>query len=71
VVEDAPAGIEAARAAGMLALGVARQDDAALLQRAGADLVVTCLDAVGVDALVAGQLERAVDGTLADEGPGR
>jgi beta-phosphoglucomutase-like phosphatase (HAD superfamily) len=71
VVEDAPAGIEAARAAGMLALGVARQDDAALLERAGADLVVTCLDAVGVDALVAGQLERAVDRTLADEGPGR
>ena len=37
VVEDAPAGIEAARAGGMMALGVARLGDAELLRAAGAD----------------------------------
>ena len=71
VVEDAPAGIQAARAAGMLALGVARQDDAALLEAAGADLVVTSLDAVAVDALVDGRLALAGDAgsrALADAG---
>jgi histidinol phosphatase-like enzyme len=62
VVEDAPAGIQAARAARMLALGVARHEDAALLKSAGANLVVTSLDAVDVDALVAGRLARAVAG---------
>ena len=46
VVEDAPAGIEAARRAGMAALGVARLEDAAGLRAAGADLVVTSLDEV-------------------------
>ena len=71
VVEDAPAGIEAARAAGMLALGVARQDDAMLLEGAGADLVVRSLDEVEVDALVAGRLERAVDVAPGGRGPGR
>src|SRR6202034_3948277 len=40
VVEDAPAGIEAARAGGMKALGVARLHDAAQLRTAGANLVV-------------------------------
>lgn len=59
VVEDAPAGVEAAKAGGMRAIGVARLDDAALLQQAGADLVVTTLDEVSVDALTAGRLERA------------
>jgi beta-phosphoglucomutase-like phosphatase (HAD superfamily) len=58
VVEDAPSGIQAARAGGMLGLGVARHDDAALLEGAGANLVVTTLDEVAVDALVAGHLER-------------
>lgn len=58
VVEDAPAGIEAARAGGMAALGIARLGDAALLQAAGADLVVTSLDDVAVDRLVHGRLER-------------
>ena len=38
VVEDAPAGIEAARAGRMTALGVARLGDAAGLRAAGADL---------------------------------
>ena len=56
VVEDAPAGIEAARAGGMLALGIARLGDAALLRAAGADLVVTSLDDVPVDALIEGRL---------------
>jgi beta-phosphoglucomutase-like phosphatase (HAD superfamily) len=58
VVEDAPAGIAAARAAGMTALGVARLADAAGLRAAGADLVVTSLDEVAMDALAAGRLGR-------------
>jgi beta-phosphoglucomutase len=56
VIEDASAGILAARAGGMLGLGVARLADAALLRSAGADLVVSSLDEVDVDALVAGRL---------------
>lgn len=56
VVEDAPAGIEAARAGGMAALGVARLGDAALLAAAGADLVVISLDDVAIDGLRRGQL---------------
>ena len=56
VVEDAPAGIMAARAGGMMALGIARLRDEALLHAAGANLVVTTLDAVDVDALFAGRL---------------
>ena len=55
VVEDAPAGIEAARAGGMMALGIARLGDSALLRAAGADLVVTSLDDVDVDALIEAQ----------------
>jgi beta-phosphoglucomutase-like phosphatase (HAD superfamily) len=51
VIEDAPAGIAAARAGGMAALGIARLGDAALLRAAGADLVVTSLDDVDVAAL--------------------
>jgi HAD superfamily hydrolase (TIGR01509 family) len=56
VAEDAPAGIEAARAGGMAGLGVARLDDAAGLHAAGADLVVTSLDFVAINALKAGRL---------------
>ncbi|NJN16839.1 MAG: HAD family phosphatase [Oscillochloris sp.] len=52
VVEDAPAGVRAARAAGMTCIGVARLDDAALLQTAGADLVVTNLADPRVDDLL-------------------
>jgi beta-phosphoglucomutase-like phosphatase (HAD superfamily) len=59
VVEDAPAGIRAAKAGAMAALGVARTDDAAALRAAGADLVVSSLDEVDVDALVAGNLWKA------------
>ena len=58
VVEDAPAGIEAARAGGMMALGVARLNDADLLHAAGADLVVTSLDEVAVNELPSGRLCR-------------
>ena len=58
VVEDASAGIEAARAGGMGSLGVARLHDTGLLAAAGADLVVTSLDDVDVDQLKAGRLSR-------------
>jgi HAD superfamily hydrolase (TIGR01509 family) len=53
VVEDAPAGIRAARTAGMKALGVARHGDAEMLELAGADLVVETLDDADLDALFA------------------
>lgn len=56
VVEDATVGIEAAKAGGMSALGIARGDDAALLDAAGADLVVTSLDDVDLAALSYGKL---------------
>lgn len=58
VVEDAPSGIEAARAGGMTALGVARLGDEAGLLAAGTDLVVTSLDDVAIDELAAGRLRR-------------
>jgi len=58
VAEDAPAGIRAARAGGMRALGVARLGDAASLQTAGADLVVAGLDEVAIDQLAEGRLCR-------------
>jgi beta-phosphoglucomutase len=58
VVEDAPAGIQAARAGGMTALGVARLGDAALLRAAGADLVVASLDEIATDELGDGRLCR-------------
>lgn len=58
VVEDATSGVQAAKAGNMAALGVARLDDEALLQEAGADLVVTTLDDVAIGALAAGKLER-------------
>jgi beta-phosphoglucomutase len=56
VVEDAVAGVAAARAGGMAALGVARADDEQLLAASGADLVVTSLDDVDVEALAQGRL---------------
>jgi beta-phosphoglucomutase len=58
VAEDAPAGIEAAKAGGMTGLGVARLADSVGLRAAGADLVVTSLDEVALDALVGGRLCR-------------
>jgi beta-phosphoglucomutase-like phosphatase (HAD superfamily) len=44
VVEDAQSGVQAAKAGGMAAVGVARLGDEALLRAAGADWVVTSLD---------------------------
>jgi trehalose/maltose hydrolase-like predicted phosphorylase/beta-phosphoglucomutase-like phosphatase (HAD superfamily) len=58
VIEDASSGVQAAKAGGMAALGVARLDDRGLLLEAGADLVVTTLDDVSLDALAEGQLEE-------------
>jgi alpha,alpha-trehalase len=58
VTEDASSGIQAAKAAGMAALGVARLDDRDLLLEAGADLVVTTLDDVSLRALAEGRLEE-------------
>jgi beta-phosphoglucomutase-like phosphatase (HAD superfamily) len=56
VLEDAVAGVEAAKAGGMAAIGIARAADADLLAAAGADVVVTSLDEVDVEALAAGRL---------------
>ncbi|MCA1729469.1 MAG: HAD-IA family hydrolase [Actinobacteria bacterium] len=58
VVEDAANGVEAAKAGEMAALGLARADDEELLAEAGADLVVTNLDEVSVEALSEGRLEE-------------
>jgi beta-phosphoglucomutase len=58
VAEDAPAGIEAARAGGMAALGIARRNDAHLLRSAGADLIVASLDEISIQELAAGRLGR-------------
>jgi beta-phosphoglucomutase len=56
VVEDAPAGIQAARAGGMAGLGIARLGDEALLHAADADLVVTSLDQVDTAVIADGVL---------------
>lgn len=58
VIEDAVSGVQAAKAGGMAALGVARADDENLLVRAHADLVVTTLDDVEVTSLASHQLTR-------------
>jgi beta-phosphoglucomutase-like phosphatase (HAD superfamily) len=58
VVEDAANGVQAAKAGNMAALGLARAEDEELLEEAGADLVVTSLDDVSLDALAQGRLER-------------
>jgi len=58
VVEDASSGVQAAKAGGMAALGVARLDDRDLLVGAGADLVVPTLDDVSLPALALGRLEE-------------
>jgi HAD superfamily hydrolase (TIGR01509 family) len=65
VVEDAPAGVKAARKAGMAALGIARLDDEALLRAADADVVVTSLDQVDVAALADGVLRARPDAEAA------
>jgi beta-phosphoglucomutase-like phosphatase (HAD superfamily) len=58
VVEDAVAGVKAAKAGGMAALGVARAGDVELLRAVNADLVVTTLDDVAVEGLQQGRLAR-------------
>jgi beta-phosphoglucomutase-like phosphatase (HAD superfamily) len=59
VVEDATSGVQAARAGNLAALGVARLNDEEVLQRAGADLVVTTVDdSVELDALAEGHLAQ-------------
>ena len=54
VIEDSPAGMRAAHAGGMAAIGIARLGDSALLRAAGADLVVTCLDRLDIAVLSKG-----------------
>jgi len=61
VAEDAPSGIEAARAGRMTGLGVARLGDAALLRAAQAALVVTSLDEVALDELADGRLGKRAE----------
>lgn len=56
VLEDAVAGVEAAKAGGMGAIGIARADDVDLLTSAHADVVVTSLDEVDMTALAEGRL---------------
>ncbi len=58
VVEDAASGVQAAKAGGMAAIGVARLGDENVLRSAGADLVVTTLDDVSRPSLATGRLER-------------
>ena len=55
-IADASAGIQAAKAGGMAAIGVALAGDAGLLAAAGADLVVTTLHDVDTTALSEGRL---------------
>ena len=59
VLEDAAAGVQAAKAGRMAAIGIARKDDAELLAAAGADIVVKTLDDVDLDALSDGRLRIA------------
>lgn len=59
VMEDAAAGVQAAKAGKMGAIGIARKDDAALLAAADADIVVTTLDEVDMGALSEGRLSIA------------
>lgn len=58
VLEDATAGVQAAKAGDMAAVGIARHDDHALLVAAGADIVVESLDEVDLEALAEGGLAK-------------
>ncbi len=58
VLEDATAGVQAAKAGNMAAVGIARFDDADLLVAAGADIVVETLDRVDLEALAEGRLAK-------------
>jgi beta-phosphoglucomutase len=59
VVEDAPAGIEAAKAGGMYAIGAARHHDADSLSAQHADLVTERLDAIDVATLLGDEANGA------------
>jgi len=61
VVEDAAAGMQAAKAGRMAALGVARLADTEALVNADADLVVRSLDEVSRPALAEGRLARTTE----------
>ena len=56
VLEDATAGVQAAKAGDMAAIGIARFDDHDMLVAAGADIVVASLDEVYMVALGEGRL---------------
>jgi beta-phosphoglucomutase-like phosphatase (HAD superfamily) len=56
VMEDASAGVQAAKAGGMAAIGIARANDTELLAAAHADIVVTTLDDVDLTELANGRL---------------
>ena len=56
VMEDAAAGVQAAKAGQMGAIGIARKDDDELLAAARADIVVHTLDDVDMAVLADGQL---------------
>lgn len=56
VIEDAESGVQAAKAGRFAALGLARQDDEALLAGADADIVVSTLDDVDVGSVAEGRL---------------
>jgi trehalose/maltose hydrolase-like predicted phosphorylase/beta-phosphoglucomutase-like phosphatase (HAD superfamily) len=58
VIEDATSGVQAAKAGGFAAIGVARLGDEQQLADTGADLVVTTLDDVSLPALFEGRLEE-------------
>ncbi|MFL6046502.1 MAG: HAD-IA family hydrolase [Propionibacteriaceae bacterium] len=58
VIEDATSGVQAAKAGGFTAIGVARLGDEQQLADIGADLVVTTLDDVALPALFEGRLEE-------------
>jgi alpha,alpha-trehalase len=58
VIEDATSGVQAAKAGGFAAIGVARLGDQQQLADIGADLVVTTLDDVFFPALVEGRLQE-------------
>jgi beta-phosphoglucomutase-like phosphatase (HAD superfamily) len=58
VVEDSPAGVQAAKAGTMHAVGVTRLGDDDILRQAGADLVVSTLDEVSREALGEGRFQH-------------
>jgi trehalose/maltose hydrolase-like predicted phosphorylase/beta-phosphoglucomutase-like phosphatase (HAD superfamily) len=58
VIEDASSGVQAAKAGGFAAIGVARLGDQQQLADSGADLVVDTLDDVSLPAVIEGRLQE-------------